>query len=91
MATKRTITATAPDGTEVGVNVGPKRAVGALRILAHPGAWSDGTKWLVTVHKSLELAVTGSNETPAWNRWERHAVVIEGDVPVGEWIPCRKG
>lgn len=103
MASKsRTITATTPDGYQVSVNVGPKRQVGAIRILAAKdwdgsgdtgwGSWQgrgQGVKWIVTVHRTLELAVKGSNETTAWNGGERWAIVIdENDQPAGAWVPA---
>lgn len=90
--TTRTITATAPDGTEVSVNVGAKRAVGAIRITdaLASGGWGDGSRWLVTVHKTLPNAITGPNQTPAWNRFPRWAApVAEGDA-VGGWLPASK-
>lgn len=65
MTNKRTITATAPDGTTVSINVGPTRVVGAIRITdgsrLEGGGWGrDGSeKWLVTVHKTLPNAITG--------------------------------
>lgn len=91
MARSRTITATAPDGTQVSVNVGAKRVVGAIRITGAPGGWGDGSKWLVTVHKTLPNAITGPNQTPVWNSYPRWAVEIgTDDQPVGRWLPASK-
>lgn len=91
--TKRTITATAPDGTEVSVNVGRTRQVGAIRITdaQAAGGWGDGSRWLVTVHRTMPNAVTGPNQTPAWNSFPRWAVEIDADDrPAGEWFPASK-
>jgi hypothetical protein len=83
--TKRTITATAPDGTEVSVNVGPKREVGAIRVTDLFG------ELLVTVHKTLPNAITGPNQTPIWNSCRRWAIEIGADDrPVGRWLPASK-
>jgi len=103
MASKRKITATAPDGLTVESDgLGPKRVVGAIRICAHPrwdgtpttgwGGWNGhGEKWLVTVHKSLEHAITGPGQAAEWSRWERWAIAIdENDQPVGDWYPASK-
>jgi hypothetical protein len=93
MATaKRTLTATAPDGEIVTVNVGPKRQVGAIRITdaSSRGGWGDGSKWLVTVHQTLELAVTGPNQTPAWNSFPRFATAIDAADQPGEWFGASK-
>lgn len=91
----RTLTATAPDGTPVSVNVGPKRVVGAIRIMDVSGWGAEYLAahgpWLVTVHKTLANAVTGSNGSPTWNGTTRHAVEIgTDDQPVGTWIPASK-
>lgn len=89
--TKRTITATAPDGTEVRVNVGPKRAVGAIRITDFGTAAAGGRRWLVTVHKTLPNAITGPNQTPMWNSYTRWAIEIGADdQAVGKWLPASK-
>lgn len=93
MSTKRTLTATAPDGQTVTANVGPTRTVGAIRIMDTTGfTGCDPTdRWLVTVHKTLTNAVTGPNQTPAWNGHTRYAVAIgTDDQPVGRWVPCTK-
>lgn len=83
---KRAITATAPNGTQVSTNVGPKRAVGAIRVMQ----WPDGT-YLVTVHKTLNNAITGPNQTPAWNSYPRHAIEIgANDQTVGPWFGASK-
>lgn len=85
MASKRTITATAPDGATVSINVGPKRAVAAIRITKLCG------EWLVSAHKTLPNAITGPNQTPCWNGAERHAIEIgAGDAPVGPWYGATK-
>jgi hypothetical protein len=91
-ATKRTITATAPDGAQVSINVGPKRDVGAIRITDFGAdAFGAGDRWLVTVHKTLPNAITGPNQTPAWNTYKRHAIAIGADdQPVGRWLPASK-
>jgi hypothetical protein len=90
---KRTIAATAPDGTAVSVSVGPRRAVGAIRITNF--TWrkqEDGSPWwVVSVHKSLELAITGSNQTPEWNSCPRWAIAIgPDDQPAGTWQAASK-
>lgn len=86
MATKsRTITATAPDGTPVSVNVGPTRQVAAIRIIHLSGGWA------VTVHKTVEAAITGPNQTPMWNTCTRWALPIGADdQPAGPWLPATK-
>jgi len=90
MASKRVITATAPDGAKVSVSVGAKRAVGAIRITGGFQVDENG-QWLVTVHKTIEAAVTGPNQTPAWNKRARWSIVIdENDQAVGEWLPAHK-
>jgi hypothetical protein len=94
--TKRQITATAPDGTTVqSTGLGAKRAIGAIRIMdtrswgaEHVAKWGP---WLVTVHKTLENAITGPNQTPEWNSYTRWAIAIdENDQPVGEWFGASK-
>jgi len=87
MAATRTLTATAPDGTQVSTNVGAKRVVGAIRITAAPaGETWNGSPWLVTVHRSLDLAIKGSNQTTAWNSFTRWAIAIDQDQAVGPWL-----
>lgn len=96
MATTRTITATAPDGTQVSTNVGAKRAVGAIRIM-DTRAWGAEHvarfgPWLVTVHRTLDLAVRGSNQTTAWNGYTRWAIEIDAnDKPAGQWFGANLG
>ena len=89
----REITATAPDGTTVSTTVGAKRQVGAIRITdaSAAGGWGDGSKWLVTVHRPMPNAITGPNQTPAWNSFPRWAIAIGADdQPVGEWMGASK-
>ena len=85
--TTRAITATAPDGTPVATTgLGAKRVVGAIRIMQ----WPDGTH-LVTVHKTLDNAITGPNQTSVWNKYSRWAIAIdENDQPVGPWLAASK-
>jgi hypothetical protein len=95
MTSKRTITATAPDGTTVSANVGPTRVVGAIRITCGDkidgGSWGDGSRWLVTVHKTLANAITGPNQTPMWNHCQRWAIAInDNDQATGEWMGASK-
>lgn len=96
MASKRRITATAPDGARVESDgLGPKRVVGAIRIMdtrswgaEHVAKWGP---WLVTVHRTLDLAITGPNQTPAWNHHTRWAIAIgDDDQPTGDWVPASK-
>ncbi len=88
MAATRTLTATAPDGTKVEINVGAKRAVGAIRITDF-SAFGDG--WLVTVHKTIDNAITGPNQTPEWNSFTRWAIEIDADdQTTGKWLPASK-
>lgn len=90
--TKRQITATAPDGTQVTVNVGPKREVVAIRITGgFPTDVDDNGQWIVSVHKSLDAAITGPNQTPMWNNRARWAVAIDAnDQASGAWLPASK-
>jgi hypothetical protein len=90
MTKKRTITATAPDGQSVSVNVGPTRAVGAIRITGF--TCQDGTtEWMVTVHKTLLNAIAGPNQTPAWNNKIRWAIAIDAaDQAAGGWAYATK-
>lgn len=82
MAAKRTINFTAPDGTPLSVNVGPKRHVSAIRVLDFTSEDGDGTGWLISIHGTVQAALTGPNQTPMWNRFPRHVLLIEeGDQP----------
>lgn len=52
--------------------------------------WPDG-EYLVTIHKTLENAITGPNQTPEWNQYKRYAIAInENDAPVGPWLGASK-
>ncbi len=86
-AAKRQITATAPNGRTVETTgLGAKRVVGAIRVMVLP----DGDH-LVTVHKTLQNAITGPNQTPIWNKYPRWAIAIdENDQPVGKWFGASK-
>lgn len=85
MPAKRTITVTAPDGHKVSVNVGPTRAVAAIRIILLDGGWTP------SVHRTLEAAITGPNQTPNWNTCPRYAVAIGADdQPTGPLLPAHK-
>jgi hypothetical protein len=89
--TKRMITVTTPTGQVESVNVGPKRAVGAIRITDFGHDATGAQVWLVTVHKTLPNAITGPNQTPAWNSYKRYAIEIGADdQPTGEWLPASK-
>lgn len=73
---KRTITFTAPDGQSLSVNVGPKRNVSAIRVLDFTGEDGDGT-WLISIHGTVQAALTGANQTPMWNSFPRYVLVID--------------
>lgn len=93
--TKRQITATAPDGTQVTINVGPKRVVGAIRIMDVSTWGAEYTArhgaWYITVHKTVENAITGPNQTPMWNKHTRWAIAIDAnDQASGAWLPASK-
>lgn len=89
--TKRQITATAPDGTPISVNVGPARQIAAIRITGGFESTKSNGQWLVTVHKTLPNAITGPNQTPCWNGSPRWAIAIdENDQPVGPWLAASK-
>lgn len=85
MAAKRTINFTAPDGTPLSVNVGPKRQVSAVRVLdyqAFDPAAEGVDRWMISVHGTVMAAVKGPNQTPSWNVMPRHVLLIEeGDQP----------
>lgn len=95
MSSSREITATAPDGTTVTARVGVKRVVGAIRIMdTRPWGQAEVDQhgpWLVTVHKTLPNAITGPNQTPAWNSNKRWAIEIDSDdQPTGPWLGASK-
>jgi hypothetical protein len=85
MAAKRTINFTAPDGTPLCVNVGPKRQVSALRVLDYRGfdPTAEGVnRWMISIHGTVTAAIKGPNQTPSWNVLPRHVLLIEeGDQP----------
>lgn len=84
MAAKRTIQFTAPDGQPLSVNVGPKRKVSAIRVLDFTGEAGD-SNWLISIHGTVQAALTGPNQTPMWNRFPRHVLIIgEDDQPTAD-------
>ncbi len=93
MSRSREITVTAPDGETITVRVGAKRVVGAIRLMDvrdRGGDWAQWT-WIDSVHKTLENAITGPNQTPNWNTIPRVAIAIGADdQPVGDWLPASK-
>lgn len=84
---KRQITTTAPNGQTITTSgLGKTRKVGAIRITM----FSD-TDILVTVHATLNNAITGANQSPEWNNLTRWAIEVdENDQVTGEWIGATK-
>jgi len=77
---KRTINFTAPDGTPLSVNVGPKRQVGAVRALDVRPFEADAEgrqRWIISVRGTVTAAIKGPNQTPSWNRMPRHVLLID--------------
>lgn len=96
MASTRRITATAPDGTEVSTTgLGKTRKVGAIRIMDTRSWGAEHVAkfgpWLVTVHKDVNAAITGPNQTTAWNGNARWAIAVdENDQVTGPWLGASK-
>lgn len=84
MAAKRTITFTAPDGQELSVNVGPTRKISAIRILDFLDwdGYEEGYRWAISLHGTVQAALTGPNQSSSWNILPRHVLLIdENDQP----------
>lgn len=92
-AKSRTLVITAPDGEIIEIRVGANRQVGAVRLLDVRKAGGDfaAMTWIESVCKTLPNAVTGPNQSSAWNRYPRVAVEIADDQQVGPWYPASKG
>lgn len=62
-----------PDGEEIIFD--SKSEVTYVRFIYLAGFENPG--WVMSKHQTEKAALTGPNQTPAWNKFERHVVATE--------------